>query len=159
MYEKTAGKKAAGLVLIAALMIVLWAAARSCLTASVNRRNRDEPVIEGSLTYDTAYARLRSCQRWRVVDSHPGAPCFWVTRQQRHVAELAHTLLCVERTQRAWADRRGVVRIEPVQSAAAFVCVDEQDTSYWRVVGDVHMAGDPALVREVADYRLNDASR
>ncbi len=157
MFQKIAGKRVASPILLAALMVGVVAAARSSLTTSVNRRRGDEAVIEATLTYDTAYARLRSCSRWHVVENPPGALCFWVTCQQRESKDLTHALLFVNWTHRPWADRRGVVRIEPVQTPAASVSVDEQDTSYWRVIGDVHLAGDPALVREVADYLLNDA--
>jgi hypothetical protein len=159
MFKKASEKKAAVPLLLGALLIGLVAAAQIFRTTSVNRRRSDESVIEVPLTFDTAHARLQSCPRWHVVDSRPGAPCFWVTRKQRREAELAHTLLFVDRNNRKWADRRGVVRIEPVQTPTASVSVDEHDTSYWRVVGDVHLAGDPALVREVADYLLDDTSR
>ncbi|HZV04445.1 MAG TPA: hypothetical protein VE999_05080 [Gemmataceae bacterium] len=159
MFKNAAGKKTAGPILLAVLLVGVLAAARSYLTASINRRRRDEPVIEVPLSYETAHARLRRCPRWHVVDSRPGAPCFWVTREQRQAKELAHTLLFEDRTRCSWADRRGVVRIEPVEAPTASICVDEYDTSYWRVVGDVYLAGDPKFVREVAEYLLDDAGR
>lgn len=110
------------------------------------------------LTYAAAHARLRQCPRWHVVDFCSTAHFFWVAREQRSAQELRNVLVSVDWSHRPWADRRGVVRIESMhRRRKARIDEDEDDPSYWRVVDDVHLEGDPALVREVADYLREDA--
>jgi hypothetical protein len=151
-------KKAADPALLVVLLAGLLVAVQSYSAASLARRRREKSRTAASLTYESTRTRLRGCPRWHVVDSRPGALYFWVTQQRRQASELSSIMLSVDRPDWAWADRRGVVRIESLRRPITTVSVDEQDTCYWRVLGEVYVAGDPDLVGEVAAYLLDDSS-
>jgi hypothetical protein len=150
-------KKTTRLVLLATLPAALVIAARARLVL-VTRRGREETATAAPLTYVAARARLRHCRRWHVVDPLSPASYFWVTQEPRQARELADIVLCVDRPDRSWSDRRGVIRVQALRGSGAHVVVDEGDSSYWRVLDEVYLEGDPALVSEVAAYLLGERS-
>jgi hypothetical protein len=125
------------------------------LTGSDTGPRRNDALISSRLTYDEAREQLLHRPRWHVTDS-PSCACCWVTRQPRQARELQDVVL-VQDLDNPTLDRRGIVRVQPVRGAVTTILVDEADTSYWRVVGNVHLAGDPDLVREVVAYLLDDS--
>jgi hypothetical protein len=145
-----------GLVPVLVVTVVAGSVALALLlyvTGSVTTLCRDDAMIPARLTYEEAHAKLLRCTQWHVVDSRPA--CCWVTRERRQVQELENVILVKD-----WhvpeRDRGGVVRIADMEQSAAPISLDEEDTSYWRVVGSMHLAGDPAFVQEVADYLAGD---
>jgi hypothetical protein len=114
----------------------------------------DIAVIPSRLTYDEARAKLLRNSRWHFTDS-PSPVCCWVTRQPRLARDLEDAILVHDRDDPTHS-RRGIVRVQPVRGPATTIALDENDTSYWRVIGNVHLSGDPALVREVAAFLLVD---
>lgn len=146
-------KKMAPFLVVTALLVCFASATRLCRTTAAG----EESAVATLLTYEAAHARLRRCPRWHIVDFSSQPHFFWVAREQRPAKELINVLVSVDWSHRPWADRRGVVRVESMhRRRKAKVDEDEYDTSYWRVVGDVHLEGDPVLVREVADYLRED---
>jgi hypothetical protein len=115
----------------------------------------DRTLAPSRLTYDDARAKLLGCTRWHLTDSRVTASCF-VTREPRQSRELENVVLVQDRPDPS-QDRRGVVRLQRVRGPTTKVVLDEGDTSYWCVVGEVHLAGDPAMVREVAAYLAADS--
>lgn len=142
-------------VLMAAVVAGTAAAALMLyLNGSDARPRRDDTVIPSRLTYEEARAKLLRSPRWHFTDS-PFPMCCWVTQQPRQARELEDVVLVQDRVDPI-RDRRGIVRVQPLRGPATRITLDEDDTSYWRVVGNVHLAGDPALVREVAAYLVED---
>ena len=149
-------KKAPGPVLMVAVVAGTVALALLlCRRGSDARRHWEGPVIPGRLTYAEARAKLLRCPRWHLTDSRSTA-CCWVTLEPRQSEGLEDVFLSSE-LHEPRRDRRGIVRVEPVQGPTTKVVLDEEDTSYWRVVGEVYLAGDPALVREVAAHLAADS--
>ena len=146
-----------GLVPVLAVTVVAGSVALALLlyaTGSATILRRDDAMIPVRLTYEEAHAKLLRCPQWHVVDSRSPA-CCWVTRERRQVQELENVIL-VKDWHDPKHDRRGVVRIANMERSAAPISLDEEDPSYWRVVGTMHLAGDPAFVQEVADYLAGD---
>jgi hypothetical protein len=125
------------------------------LTGSDAGPRRNDDLIHSRFTYDEARAILLRSPRWHFTDS-PSCACCWVTRQPRQARELQDVVL-VQDLHNPTLDRRGIVRVQPVCGAVTTILLDEADTSYWCVVGTVHLAGDPDLVREVVAYLLDDS--
>jgi hypothetical protein len=124
------------------------------LNGSDARPRRDDAVIPSRLTYEEARAKLLRSSRWHFTDS-TSPVCCWVTQQPRQARELEDVVLVQDRDDPK-RDRRGIVRVQPARGHATTITLDEDDTSYWRVVGNVHLAGDPALVREVTAYLFDN---
>jgi hypothetical protein len=114
----------------------------------------DDRLSHSRLTYDEARARLLRCTRWHLTDSRLSTSC-WVTHEPRQAEELERVVL-VQDLSIPRSSRRGVIRVQPLQVRAMTIYLDSADTSYWRLVGDVYLAGDPDLVGEVAAYLAND---
>ena len=124
-------------------------------TGFAGRPGPEHGWITSRLSYDDARAKLLRCPRWHVIDSN-STTSFWVTHEPRLAGELESVVL-VEDRQNPLLNRRGIVRVQPMTGKATQVFLDENDTSYWRVVGEVHLAGDPDLVAEVAAYLAANA--
>jgi hypothetical protein len=114
----------------------------------------DDRLSHSRLTYDEARAKLLRCPRWHLTDSRFTTSC-WVTSEPRQAEELEDVVL-VQDLPNPRSNRRGIIRVQPLQGRATTITLDRADTSYWRVVGDVHLAGDPNLVKEVAAYVADD---
>ena len=143
---------------VAIITFVLGTAAIGKLlyrTACAARPGLEHGWTASRLSYDGARAKLLHSPRWHVIDSQ-STTCFWVTYEPRLAGELEHVVLVRDR-QKPWQDRRGIVRVQPMTGTTTHVVLDEDDTSYWRVICDVHVAGDPDLVAEVALYLAADA--
>jgi hypothetical protein len=140
--------------LIAAIVVGTAAVAwHLYLNASDGRQRREDVVIPSRLTYDEARVKLLRNSHWHITESPPSV-CCWVTRQPRQARELKDVILVEDRDDPK-RDRRGIVRVQPARGQGATICLDEDDTSYWRVVGNVHLAGDPTLVREVTAFLVD----
>ena len=114
----------------------------------------DDRFSHSRLTYDEAHAKLLRCPRWHLTDSRFSTSC-WVTREPRQAEELEGVVV-VQDLSIPRSNRRGIIRVQPLQQRAMTIYLDWADTSYWRVVGDVYVAGDPDLVGEVAAYLADD---
>jgi hypothetical protein len=114
----------------------------------------DDVRIKSRLTYDDAHTKLLRCPQWKLTDSQ-STRSFWVTLEERQTPELEDVVL-VQDMPNPKSNRRGVVRVQPMHGPATTVSLDWGDSSYWRVVGDVHLAGDPNLVQEIAAYLTSD---
>jgi hypothetical protein len=125
------------------------------LTRSKTSPSLDDAVIPSHLTHEDARAKLLRCSQWRLTDSQTTERCL-VTLQARQAHKLEDVVLAEDRKVPS-RNRRGIVRVQPVQRPATEVILHMDDTSYRRVVGKVHLAGDPDLVREVAAYLVTDS--
>jgi hypothetical protein len=126
------------------------------LTGFNAKLGRGDAVSPSRLTYDEARAKLLRGSRWHLTDSRFTAKC-WVTQVPRPAEELEHVVI-VHDSPNPKLDRHGVVRVQALQGRVTkIVGLNQDDTSDWHVVGDVLLAGDPALVAEVAAFLVTDS--
>jgi hypothetical protein len=140
-----------GAALVAGSMIL---AVLLCVSGFEAGPRFDDRLSHSRLTYDEARAKLLRCPRWYITDSRFSTSC-WVTREPRQAEELEGVVV-VQDLSIPRSNRRGIIRVQPLQQRAMTIYLDWADTSYWRLVGDVHLAGDPDLVEEVAAYVADD---
>ena len=114
----------------------------------------DDVEFKSHLAYDDAHTKLLRCPQWKLTDSK-STKSFWVTLEERQAPELEDVVLVQDRPNPK-SNRRGVVRVQPMHGPATTVSLDWGDTSYWREVGEVHLAGDPSFVQEIFTYLTDD---